>query len=226
MPDTRQETTYSIRVDDLTLTTADPKLTGRQVRNLAGATPASAYALIMITENSAQSVGLDRSIDLGELEGPAVFRLFRSDRTFSFTVNERGFEWGAASIGEEEIRLIAGIPDDHELVLDSDGDRVIQDDEDVRLKREGVERILSRPEEARSVTIIVNTRPKTVLARRLTFMELIRLAFEVPPTGENVAFTVSYRKGPKWRPEGSLLEGGKIRIREGMVFNVSATDKS
>lgn len=226
MHDTIVETHYNILVDDLALVTTDPKVTGRQVRNLASASPASAFVLIIITKNSTQSVGLDRSIDLNDIEKPAVFRLFRSDRVFSFTVDERGFEWGAASIGEEDIRAIAGVPDDHELILDSDGDRVLHDDEEVILKRVGVERILSRPQKNLSINIIVNTRPKTVSKRRLTFMELINLAFEPLPSGENMAFTVSYRKGPKWRPEGSLLEGDKTRIIEGMVFNVSATDKS
>jgi len=226
MPDTRHETTYTITVNELTLTTLDPKITGRQLRGLAGATPASAYVLILIAKNSTQSVGLERTINLSEMEGQAVFRLFKGDRTYSFTINERGFEWGDASISGDDIRAIAAIPDDHELIVDSDGDRVLEDDEDVRLKREGVERIFSRPGEARSVTIIVNTRPKLISSRWLTFIELIELAFETPPVGENVAFTVSYRKGPKRRPEGSLLEGGKIRIKEGMVFNVSATDKS
>ena len=226
MADTHHGTIYTVKVDGDTITTEDPKLTGRQVRNLAGASPASDYILIMIADSAAQSVGLDRSVHLDEIASPVVFRLFQSDRTYTFTANERGFEWGDAAIDADEIRSIAGIPDDHDLILDSDGDRIIGDDEVVRLKGEGVERILSRPAAHQSITIIVNTRPKTISVRRLTFADLIALAFETPPSGENVSFTVSYRKGPKRRPEGSLLEGDGIRIKEGMVFNVSATDKS
>ena len=226
MADTQHRTIYTIKVNGLTQTTEDPKLTGRQVRDLAGASPASEYILIMIADGSAQSVGLDRSVRLDEIASPVAFRLFQSDRTFSFTVNERGFEWGDTTIDADEIRLVARIPDDHELALDSDGDRTIGDDEVIRLRGEGVERILSRPAANQTITIIVNTRPKTVSVRRLTFSELVALAFETPPTGENVSFTVSYRKGPKRRTEGSLLEGDSIRIKEGMVFNVSATDKS
>lgn len=226
MADTQHGTIYAIKVDGRTLTTEDPKLTGRQVRSLAGAAPASDFILIMIADGAAQSVGLDRSVHLDEIASPVVFRLFRSDRTFSFTVNERGFEWGDAVIDADEIRQVARVPDDHDLILDSDGDRIIGDDDAVRLKGDGVERIVSRPMANQTITIIVNTRPKTISARRLTFTDLVALAFETPPSGENVCFTVSYRKGPKRRSEGSLLEGDSIRIKEGMVFNVSATDKS
>ena len=180
----------------------------------------------MIAGNTAQSVGLERRINLAKQGSPTTFRLFRSDRVFSFTVNERGYEWGTSKISEDEIRWISAIPDDHELILDSGGDRVLEDDEIVNLSDRGAERFRSRPVENRSIKIIVNTREKTVSMRRLSFTKLVQLAFENPPTGENICFTVSYRKGPKKRPEGSLLEGEDVRIKEGMIFNVSATDKS
>ena len=181
MADTQHGTIYAIKVDGRTLTTEDPKLTGRQVRSLAGAAPASDFILIMIADGAAQSVGLDRSVHLDEIASPVVFRLFRSDRTFSFTVNERGFEWGEAIIDADEIRQVARVPDDHDLILDSDGDRIIGDDDAVRLKGDGVERIVSRPMAKQTITLIVNTRPKTSSARRLTFTDLVSVAFDTPP---------------------------------------------
>lgn len=75
-------------------------------------------------------------------------------------------------------------------------------------------------------TIVVNGRQKVVTARELSFAELIALAFDNPPTGQNILFTVTYRRGEGDKPEGSLLEGASVRIKEGMIFNVTATDKS
>ena len=39
-------------------------------------------------------------------------------------------------------------------------------------------------------------------------------------------FTVTYRRGRGDKPEGTLVEGGQVRAKNRMVFNVTATDKS
>jgi hypothetical protein len=79
----------------------------------------------------------------------------------------------------------------------------------------------------KTVTIIVNGRPKEVTAKELTFEEIGNLAFDNnPPTGENVVITVTYSKGDASKHEGTLLPGESVKIKAGMVFNVTATDKS
>lgn len=75
-------------------------------------------------------------------------------------------------------------------------------------------------------TIIVNGREKVVTARELSFAEVVALAFDAPPTGQNIVFTVTYRRGEGNKPEGTLVEGETVKIKEGMIFNVTATDKS
>lgn len=225
MADLVCEASFTLDVDGREIIIEDPKATGWQIRAAAGLNPASAYVLILIEDAGAQSIGLDRKVDLTEL-GSAVFRSFKSDRVFRMTLNERGFEWGTTEISEPELRLYGQIPEDHDLVFDSRGDKVLEADDIVKLNRNGVERIISRPAEAVEVCIIVNARQKVVSARWLTFEELIELAFPNPPTGENICFTVTFRNGPRNRPEGSLVEGDRMRIKKGMVFNVSSTDKS
>jgi Multiubiquitin len=39
-------------------------------------------------------------------------------------------------------------------------------------------------------------------------------------------FTVTYRRGEGNKPEGTLVEGETVKVKEGMIFNVTATDKS
>lgn len=75
-------------------------------------------------------------------------------------------------------------------------------------------------------TIIVNGRQKVVTKNELSFTEIVALAFDNPPTGPNIVFTVTYRKGEGNKPEGTLIEGETVKIKSGMVFNVTATDKS
>lgn len=76
------------------------------------------------------------------------------------------------------------------------------------------------------ITIVVNGKRRRVTGDRVNFNQLVSLAFDSPPTGENICFTITYRGGPCENPQGSLVEGQTVFITEGMVFNVTATDKS
>lgn len=75
-------------------------------------------------------------------------------------------------------------------------------------------------------TIIVNGREKTVTDKVLTFDQLVSLAFDNPPSGPLICFTITFRRGQGNKPEGSVLEDGNVKVKEGMIFNVTATDKS
>lgn len=76
------------------------------------------------------------------------------------------------------------------------------------------------------VLVIVNGKRRRVTGPQLTFDALVGLAFDPPPTGDLICFTITYRGGPCSNPEGSLLEGQSVTITDRMVFNVTATDKS
>jgi len=82
--------------------------------------------------------------------------------------------------------------------------------------------------ESKDITIIVNGRQRTVAKNsELTVAQLVAMAFDTPPTGENIEFTITYRKGGnEHRPEGSLSGNETVKVKEGTVFNVTATDKS
>lgn len=80
--------------------------------------------------------------------------------------------------------------------------------------------------QSKEYNIIVKGRKKVVTSKVLTFDEVIALAFDNPPTGPNIEFTVTYRRGHGDKPEGSMVKGDTVKVKEGMVFNVTATDKS
>lgn len=75
-------------------------------------------------------------------------------------------------------------------------------------------------------TVIVDGRPRRVEKHKLTFDEVIALAYENPPRGEFICYTITYRGGVCTKPEGMLIEGESVEFKEGMVFNVTLTDKS
>jgi hypothetical protein len=78
----------------------------------------------------------------------------------------------------------------------------------------------------KTVTIIVNGRSRSVPKDELSFAEIVALAFDTPPAGDTVEITVTYTRGRGEKPEGSLTQGQTVKVKEGMIFNVSATNRS
>ena len=81
-------------------------------------------------------------------------------------------------------------------------------------------------EHEKEITVIVNGRPKVVTERDLSFLEVVRLAFPDATLGGNKLYTVRYFKGHGDKHEGALVEGQTLKVKEGMVINVSQADKS
>lgn len=80
---------------------------------------------------------------------------------------------------------------------------------------------------SKTITIIVNAEKKVVDKNEdLTFDEVVDLAFDPRPVGNEIVYTITYYRGHSDKPEGHLLEGGSVKAKEGMVFNVKYTDKS
>lgn len=75
----------------------------------------------------------------------------------------------------------------------------------------------------KDITIIVNGREKVVTKKELSFEEIVALAFD--NSDPNTIFTVTYKKGVG-NKEGSLAAGDIIKVKEGMIFNVTSTGKS
>ncbi len=113
-----------------------------------------------------------------------------------------------------------------ELFREVDGDRedpgVDRGPETIHLKED--EHFHSGP--PREITIIVNTRKKKVTATKLAFIEVVALAYQPVRTDPKVLYTVTYGRGPKANPEGELLAGHTVKLKDGMVFLVTETDKS
>ncbi len=125
----------------------------------------------------------------------------------------------------EALYKLANVPASHELYREVGGDR---EDEPIQNNGERVhltedEHLHSGP---REITIFVNTRKKEEKTRHLTYDQVVALAFNPVPVGPNIMFTITYRNGPKQNPEGELLPGGKVKIKNGMIFDVTQTTKS
>lgn len=75
-------------------------------------------------------------------------------------------------------------------------------------------------------TIVVNGRQKVISSKVVSYDQAVALAFGTPETGANIIYTVTFRNAEAKKPEGSLVSGESVDIKNGTVFNVIRTDKS
>ena len=84
------------------------------------------------------------------------------------------------------------------------------------------------PEHPNRITVLVNGEEKKLLphTKQLSYEDVVKLAYGTSPTNPNTIYTVAYSNGPSENPKGTLTRGRSVWVKEGMVFNVSKSDKS
>ena len=78
----------------------------------------------------------------------------------------------------------------------------------------------------KTITIYINGTEKHVEKGRLSYGDIVALAFDTPPQGDNVQVSIQYSRGHSTKPKGTLVEGQSVEIVEGMEFDVTATNRS
>jgi hypothetical protein len=75
--------------------------------------------------------------------------------------------------------------------------------------------------------IRVNTDPVVVDHDVLTFAELVKIAYPVPPTGQDPVFTVSFEHAASTPHHGDLAESATVTVKKhGSIFDVTHTNRS
>lgn len=142
-------------------------------------------------------------------------------------IDQERYESPNPSSGEALYKL-ANVAPGFDLYREVTGDRedrvIPNGPEIVQLKED--EHFHSGPPQVKHFDIFVNGRKRVVTTRALSFDQIVALAFDPVPTGPNIMFTITYRHGPHENPEGNLLEGGTVKVKDRMIFNVTATNKS
>lgn len=78
----------------------------------------------------------------------------------------------------------------------------------------------------KEVTIIVNAREKAWNKKEISYQEVIELAFGSYSDDPNMVYTITFAKGEKSHKQGSMVKGDSVKVKNGMIFNVTQTNKS
>lgn len=205
---------------------ADPILTGAQILAAAKLQDRAEYLVYqMLASGLLEEINPEETTDI-RLSRVARFVVFKSDRSFRLLVDDRALDWGADHISGATLRTLSG-REKPGLVVWQDqrdhADLLVLDDDLVDLGAPGVERFYLRE---CAFDIFVNGTPETVHTPRLSYWNVVKLGFPDAKPQDNMVYTIDYSAGPHQNPEGALGEGESVRIKEGMKFYVTPSDKS
>jgi hypothetical protein len=225
----RAARSYRIAVSDQSLDfrpviIAEVAPLGRQILAAAGFENVDEYSLFAILpQGDFEDVRLDETFDLRS-KGVERFVAFRTDRDFRLTLNDHELQWGKPLITGKALYDLAKASDDQAVFLKGPGgeDRLVEPHDLIDLAAPGIERFITA---VRTYEIIVNSRPKTVTGRRVTFEQIVQLAF---PGSHNpsVDFSMTFRHAASQPHAGELGPGGIVEVKNGTTFNVTRAVQS
>jgi hypothetical protein len=149
-------------------------------------------------------------------------------KTLKLVINDREFEWYRQYITGAEIRKLGNIPSDDEIFLkirEPWEDELIEDSTRVDLARPGLEHFYSK-QAPKEIRIVVNGREKPWDKKQISFEQVVVLAYGKYVDKPTMVYTVAYEDGPKENPEGSLVRGKSVFVKNKMIFHATETDKS
>lgn len=144
------------------------------------------------------------------------------------TINGKQYEWLQQYITGADIRKLGNIPVEDDIFLAIKKpweDEPIPDEKQVNLARPEIEHFYSKDKNYK-ITLIVNGRQKHWTEKTITFEQVVVLAFGTFDPNPDKVYTVTYDNGPHENPEGSMVKGQNVFVKNKMVFNATATDKS
>lgn len=206
------------------------------VRDVLHQSDASPDATLVRDFNSPNDIGFESDVELDLADGN-VFRIATggcvrrravpSDSPkLAFIVDDHWEVTIQPRQTTDSLRGLFGLDSERELLRDfeSPNDEAIEDGDSILFADGPV--FTTRKGENPEITIIVRGRRRQVACRMLSFDQVVALAYDPVRTGPFIVYTVSYSRGPRANREGDLHPGQSVKIKEGMVFCVTETDKS
>lgn len=137
-------------------------------------------------------------------------------------INREAFRSPTPTTGHALYKL-GELGEHRELFREADGDH-----KEVLIPRDSTEVHLKEGEHfysEKTITIIVEGKPhRWPEDQMISYEQVVKL--EVPNYPDGKTYAVKYSHGPVHHRDGVLTPGGKVKVKEGMRFNVSETGQS
>lgn len=205
----------------------EPKITGRQLLTIANLEPVADYELLYrINEGGFTPIQLDEEVDL-KTAGIEGFRA-KPYKKLTIKVDDKVIEVEECFMTPIEIMEIAGINSDQFFIKEIRSNNVevtYKDDTEHRIAITKKSCFVSCAM-AKIECVIVNAREKQWTKGEISFEDVVTLQYGSVSNDPNVRYTVNYKRGVPSKPEGSMVRGEVISVKNKMIFNVTQTNKS
>lgn len=203
----------------------DVKITGAEIADIFGAHPVEEFRIYVQLYNlELEELRRSEKVEISERK---TFFVIRGDADYSFVVDGINLVW-PKEINGAAIKKLIKVPLDKELYLEKKetSDVLINNDDIVSISATGLEKLYTQEKAACSFEIIVEGTPHLWSKKDISYEEVVSL--EVPDYSSHpeVTYSVKYKNGPGVKPEGILSKGASVKVKNGMVFNVSETGQS
>jgi hypothetical protein len=131
-------------------------------------------------------------------------------------------------ISGKEIRQLGQIHEEDQIFLkiNHGDDQLICNEDKVDLSKPGNEQFYSLKIPEHGFRIIVNGREKSWEGKTISYDQVVKLAYENYVESNDVVYTVDYVDGLPKNPEGSMVKSDVVSVKNKMIFNVPATNRS
>lgn len=210
-------------IDGQRFETTEVYQTGKDLKAIAGIPSEIDLYLSLKRPYEDELIANDQQVDLSRSES----EYFYVKKPFKFVINGTSFDWPKQYITAEEIRKIGKVDPELELYNHqvSVPDLPLTNKERIDLAQPLHEHFVTK-KRVIDFTIIVNGRPKGWKDETISFDQVVIVAFGKMDQSLTRAYTITYSRGAESKPEGIMVKGTEVRIKEKMIFNVTATDKS
>lgn len=217
-----KEKTIIVTVDGKPVAFMKHEATGSQIKEAAGLPPDTELAVRR--EGKLYRITNDEVLIIKEGERFTVIHKEVSIHIFVEITKDdhRKLDFFDDRVTGREIKEAADVPLNYDLETKKEGKReIVKNDETITIT-EGEHFVVVEKE----ITIIVNGREKIFTEKEISFKQVVELAFGSSASNGNIMYTVAYTHGPEKNPKGTMVDGDKVHVKSGMIFNVTPTNKS
>lgn len=219
---------YTYKINSKRFESSESKITGRELLSIANLTPVEDYELLYkINEKGFTPIQLDEIVDL-KTAGIEGFRA-KPYKKLTIKIDDKEYEVDKCIMTPVEIMDVASINSDRYYLKEirKGGVEVTyEDDLEHKIAITKNSCFVSCEIEETIECVIVNSKPKVWSRDTISFEDVVILAYGKISTDPNVIYTVNYINGVPSKPEGSMLKGDVIPVKNKMIFNVTETNKS
>ncbi|WP_338357168.1 multiubiquitin domain-containing protein [Yeosuana marina] len=218
---------YYFKINKKRFESSKSKITGRELLSIANLTPVEDFELLYrVNEKGFTPIQLDEIVDLKTV-GIEGFKA-KPYKKLKIKVDNEQYEVEECFMTPIEIMEVASINADRFYLKEIRKGNVevsYKDDVEHKISITKMSCFVScKREEVKC--IIVNAREKAWNNEKISYEDVVKLAYGSIPDNPNVIYTIVYKNGVPSKPEGSLAKGAVIYVKNKMIFNVVPSNKS